>query len=127
MACGAGVGTYSGAGGGVGSGGGDGFGFDFGLGGRGFGRCRIRVPIFAVAAGASGMDFGGWGVLSGLRATRTGFAFGSPTSAPSGGGSGALSSPGSSRTPSIATRTIAATRATPRHLILTPLIPSQGT
>ncbi len=50
---------------------------------------------------------------------RPGFAFGSPTSAPSGGGSGARSTPGTSRTPSSATTTIAATLATPRHLIRT--------
>ncbi|MBS1860356.1 MAG: hypothetical protein JSS68_01450 [Actinobacteria bacterium] len=50
---------------------------------------------------------------------RSGFACGNPTSAASGGGSGARSSPGSSRRASRPTTTIAATRATPRHLIRT--------
>jgi hypothetical protein len=145
-ACGAGGGAYSGVSGGVdsaGSGGGESFGFGFRLGVRDFDRWRILVPIFAVAEGASGTDFRGRrgglargrvrgcgrgrGTLFSVRTTRTGFAFGSPTSAPSGGGSGARSIPGSRRTASSATKTIATTRATPRHLILTPLIPSQGT
>jgi hypothetical protein len=47
------------------------------------------------------------------------FACGSPTSAPRGGGSGARSSPGSSRTPTRTRTTIAATLVTPRHLIRT--------
>jgi hypothetical protein len=54
----------------------------------------------------------------------TGFACGSPTSAASGGGSGVLSTPGSSRKAIKPTTTIAATRATPRHLIRTLAIPS---
>jgi hypothetical protein len=57
-------------------------------------------------------------------ASGTGATFGSPTSAASGGGSGARRSPGSTRTASTATRTIAATLATPRHLIRTSAIPS---
>jgi hypothetical protein len=56
----------------------------------------------------------------------TGSTFGSPTSAPSGGGSGARRSPGTSRSAIRPTTTIAATRATRRHLIRTPAIPCQG-
>lgn len=115
--------------------------------GIGFSRawCRRRVPITAVAAGRSraprrlplrllrrrsGVDFATR--RTGFATPRTGFAtaptgllapaFGSPTSAPSGGGSGARSSPGASRTPSRAMATIAAARATPPHLIRTPAI-----
>jgi hypothetical protein len=86
----------------------------------------------AVAAGSSGRS-----PEIGLRTTRIGllatgvtdlrapgFARGSPTSAGTGGGSGARSSPGTSRSASSATRTIAAARATPRHLIRTLAIPS---
>jgi hypothetical protein len=52
---------------------------------------------------------------------------GSPTSAASGGGSGARSNPGTSRNAIRPRTTIAAARATPRHLIRTPAIPRQGT
>jgi hypothetical protein len=79
---------------------------------RGFGFFRLR----------RGAGFGT--VATGLLAA--GLAFGSPTSAPSGGGSGARSSPGRSRSPIRPTATIAAARATPRHLIRTPAIPRQG-
>lgn len=54
------------------------------------------------------------------------FAFGSPTSAANGGGSGARSSSGTNLKAISPTATIATTRATPRHLIRTPAIPSQG-
>jgi hypothetical protein len=55
-----------------------------------------------------------------------GFALGSPTSRPSGGGSGPRSRLGTKLSAISPTATIAATRATPRHLIRTPAIPSQG-
>jgi hypothetical protein len=55
-----------------------------------------------------------------------GFAFGSPTSLPSGGGSGARRRLGTSRSAIRPTTTIAATRATPRHLIRTPATARQG-
>jgi hypothetical protein len=91
----------------------------------------VRAPIFAVAAGASGTDrrrAGGDGRF--LWTTRTGFfarpAFGRPTSGPSGGGSGARRRPGAARTAIRPTPTIAAARATPRHLIRTPPIARQG-
>jgi hypothetical protein len=57
---------------------------------------------------------------------RAGFAFGRPTSRPKGGGSGARKRLGASRNPISPTTTIAATRATPRHLIRTPATAHQG-
>jgi hypothetical protein len=78
---------------------------------------------FATARGTSATGFAParFGTDRGVSAT--GFARGNPTSAPSGGGSGARTSPGARRTASTPTTTIAATRATPRHLIRTPAIP----
>jgi hypothetical protein len=89
----------------------------------------VRAPITAFDAGASGTGrrwaFGGF-----FGATRTGLvagrAFGSPTSRPSGGGSGARSRLGTSRSAIIITKTIAATRATLRHLIRTLATARQG-
>jgi hypothetical protein len=75
---------------------------------------------FALAASLSGS------VTSLVGSPAAAFARGKPTSAPSGGGSGARSNPGSRRTAIRATRTIAAARTTPRHLIRTPAIPRQG-
>jgi hypothetical protein len=53
----------------------------------------------------------------------TGVARGNPTSAASGGGSGARRNPGSRRSTSRPTTRIAAALATPCHLIRTPAIP----
>jgi hypothetical protein len=109
-------------------------------------RCRRLLPITASDAGASltlrGRDLrcrdgrrclrgwrGGRGTLlddavpAGRGTSVTGAAFGSPTSAESGGGSGARRKLGSRRTASRPTRAIAATFATPRHLIRTSAIP----
>jgi hypothetical protein len=55
-----------------------------------------------------------------------GLTFGSPTSRPSGGGSGACSRVGTSLRAISPTTTIATTRATPRHLIRTPATARQG-
>ena len=55
-----------------------------------------------------------------------GLTFGSPTSRPSGGGSGACSKVGASLRATSPTTTTAATRATPRHLIRTPATARQG-
>lgn len=57
---------------------------------------------------------------------RSGFAFGKPTSLPKGGGSGARRRLGTSRSTARPTTTIAAARATPRHLIRTPATAPQG-
>jgi hypothetical protein len=91
----------------------------------------VREPITADAAGASEISFfgtsgRGFGFFRGLTTAVSGVGFttffGSPTSAPRGGGSGARRTSGSNRTPISATTTIAATFATPRHLIRTPAI-----
>jgi hypothetical protein len=90
----------------------------------------VREPITADAAGASEISFFGtsglvFGFFRGLTTavSGVGFAtfFGSPTSAPRGGGSGARRTSGSNLA-LISATTIAATFATPRHLIRTPAI-----
>lgn len=89
--------------------------------GRALGTCFARLLVAALSVGTPTFRD-----PASVTDCATGFAFGSPTSAPSGGGSGARSRLGSSRAPISATTTIAATRATPRHLIRTPPIALQG-